>query len=52
MNEYEKLLKDSEREFEEARTDFEKRHRNCFPSSYDNTDEIINGSGDDDDDDD
>lgn len=51
INEYEKLLKDSEREFNEAREDFEERHRNLFPGSHDNTDEIINGNSENDDDD-
>jgi hypothetical protein len=44
-------LKESEKEFDEAREDFEERHRNLFPGSYDNTDEIINGNSENDDDD-
>lgn len=52
INEYKKLLKESEKEFDEARADFEDRHRIRFPNNYDRTDEIINGDGYDDDDDD
>jgi hypothetical protein len=55
MNEYEKLLKESEKDFNEARADFEdflESDRNLFPGKYDKTDEIIKGSGGDDDDDD